>query len=207
MTQSTRSGRVRKIYSGEKLPDTVHTQSFRTRGGCGNLTYALGETFFVLLLISPHLLQAQMWGPVIQLNLVRSVNFIVAFITDQSLCNAALLDPNIRRLCYRLAPLRRVEEDLVKILSRRAASLAMTQQKLHNPLALRLLENVVQVGNAALRIRRSEESTTRPRESDYGPSRRVLDALGDDIAALWQDVSLQKALKSAEIALEEEPGL
>jgi hypothetical protein len=31
--------------------------------------------------------------------------------------------------------------------------------------------------------------------------------LGEDIAALWQDESLQQSLKSAKIALEEEPGL
>ena len=147
-------------------------------------------------------LQTQMWGPVIQLNLVRSVNFLIAFIADQGLYNTALLSPRIRTLCFRLAPLRKVEEDLVKILSRRA-SLAM--QKLNSP--FRLLENVV--GNGSFR---SEESTVSPTDSDfnereYGPIRRVLDALGEDIAALWQDESLQEGLKSVDIALEEEPGL
>ena len=145
-----------------------------------------------------------MWRPVIHLNLVRSVNFIVAFIEDQGLCNAALLSPQIRTLCFRLAPLRKVEEDLVKILSKRAS---LTMQKLHN--SSRLVENVV--SNSTLAFR-SVDPTICLGENDfnereYGPIGRVLDALGEDIVALWQDESLQEALKSVEVALEEEPGL
>lgn len=191
-----RSGRVRKIYSGQKLPVTLHTESFRTRGG-----HLL--RFGIFLLLSPSRLQTQRWGPVIQLNLVRSVNFIAAFISDQGLNNAALLSPRIRTLCYRLVPLRKIEEDLVKILSRRPSP---AMQKPHSPFSL--LENV---GNGTLRFLSKESTVCRGESSfnkrEYGPIRRVLDALGEDIAALWRDESLQEALKSAEIDLEEEPGL
>lgn len=53
---------------------------------------------------------------------------------------------------------------------------------------------------------RSEVCPVKVILTEYGPIRRVLqvDALGEDITALWQDVSLKEALESAEIALEEE---
>ena len=153
-----------------------------------------------------------MWRPVIQLNLVRSVNFIVALISNQGLYNAQPyqvgaswphISPKILTLCLRLAPLRRIEEDFVKILSRRS-SLGMQYPRS----SVHLLENAVRNGT----LHCCSESTTTLGKSDFdrpehGPSRRVLAALGEDIAALWRNESIQQALKSAEIALEEHPGL
>lgn len=145
-----------------------------------------------------------MWRPVIQLNLVRSVNFLIAFISDQGAhrhrgASSPLLSSKIRTLCFRLAPLRSVEEDVVKILSKQPS------RKTHNP--VRLLENAVTNGTLCFRSAESVIGETDSDRREYGPSRRVLDALGQDIAALWQDESLQQALKLAEIALEEQPGL
>ena len=147
-----------------------------------------------------------MWRPVIQLNLVRSVNFIISFISDQGLCDTGpyyrggasspLLSSKIRTLCLRLAPLRSVEEDVVKILSQRPS------RKPHN--SVRLLENAVTNGTLLFRSSKSESDSDR---REYEPSRRVLDALGEDIAVLWQDESLQQALQLAGIVVEEQPGL
>jgi len=75
------------------------------------------------------------------------------------------------------------------------------------------LENAVRNGwkQVITLYRRSEESTSPPSKSFFDaedhPNRRVLVALGEDIAALWHDDLLQQTLKSAGIALEEQPGL
>jgi guanine nucleotide-binding protein alpha-1 subunit len=150
-----------------------------------------------------------MWRPVVQLNLVRSVNFIISFISDQGLCDAGpyhrrgasspLLSSKIRTLCLRLAPLRSVEEDVVKILSQRPS------RKPHN--SARLLENAVTNGTLFFRSSKSAQGESDSDRREYGPSRRVLDALGEDIAVLWQDESLQEALQLAGIVVEEQPGL
>lgn len=57
--------------------------------------------------------------------------------------------------------------------------------------------------------RRSQESSASSVSdtSELGQTRRVLAACGDDIVKLWNDRGVQQALKSAEIALEEQPGL
>jgi len=59
--------------------------------------------------------------------------------------------------------------------------------------------------------RRSQESSSSSstRSADLskdGHTRRILAALGDDIAALWSDATVQASLQKAEIALEEQPG-
>jgi guanine nucleotide-binding protein subunit alpha len=153
--------------------------------------------------------QAEMWRPIIQLNLVRSVNFIISFISDQGLYDAGphyqsrpsspLLTPKIRTLCLRLGPLRSVEEDIVRILSRRSS------QKPHK--SVHFLDNTVTNGPLRFRSSKSAPSDNDSDKQDYSRSRRVLDALGEDIAALWRDESLQQALKLAEVDLKEQPGL
>ena len=157
-------------------------------------------------------LQAERWRPIIQLNLVQSVIFILAFISSQGLqhhhqtrASMPFISPKIRTLCLRLAPLRRVEEDFVKILSKRASP------EMQRPLSSVHELEAARLSNCTLDLH-SEGSTITYDEShldwlEQGPSRRVLDALGEDIAALWLDESLQQALKSAEIALEDQPGL
>ncbi|KAF8804723.1 G-alpha-domain-containing protein [Phlegmacium glaucopus] len=138
-------------------------------------------------------LEAELWRPVIQLNLVQSVNYIIAFISNnahphhQIGTSSPLMSPKLRTLCLRLAPLRRVEEDFVRILSSNGWKRVITPH------------------------RRPEESTIPLREGRLdepqdGPNRRVLVALGEDIAALWHDESLQQSLKSTGIDLEEQPG-
>ncbi|KAF8156718.1 guanine nucleotide binding protein, alpha subunit [Crassisporium funariophilum] len=183
-------------------------------------------------------LEAEVWRPVIHLNLVRSANFIVNFIStrNQGLRDSASnhqrrpstaspMSPDLRKLCIRLTPLRKVEENLINALAGRKPTpkssvitdeTAVMQQQPYNP--ARATEVSIPSGSGWKQAfslqRRSEESTTsssrsstRTNElSEDGQNRRILAALGDDIAALWKDASVQQALKAAEIALEEQPG-
>lgn len=53
----------------------------------------------------------------------------------------------------------------------------------------------------------SSGSSTRNADREDAQSRRILAALGNDIANLWKDDFVQQSLKEAEIALQEQPGL
>lgn len=201
-----------------------------------------------------------MWRPIIHLNLVRSVNFVVNFISNRSGSNDSngvptirdrassssltsattasatipSIPPELRKLCIRLAPLRQVEENLIRFLSN-GTGMALPHvsynpvtgeqmsEKLKSMLAyhpLKASEVSIPSGSSWRRglKRRSEDaltdesnastgSYTLAERSDDGQNRRILAALGDDMAALWTNRVVQQSLKSAEIALEEQPGL
>ncbi|KAJ3513146.1 hypothetical protein NLJ89_g3115 [Agrocybe chaxingu] len=173
--------------------------------------------------------EAEVWRPVIHLNLVRSVNFVVNYIStrnqgirdapfghERRASNSGPLTADLRKLCIRLAPLRQVEENLIKILSGRLPPRSLDDpigrvNQAYNP--AKAPEVSIPSGSGwkqALSLkRRSEESqntrSTAERSED-GQSRRILAALGDDIAALWRDPVVQQTLKAAEIALDEQPG-
>lgn len=53
----------------------------------------------------------------------------------------------------------------------------------------------------------SSGSSTRSTDHEDAQNRRILAALGDEIADLWKDDFVQQSLKEAEIALQEQPGL
>ncbi|KAJ2922142.1 hypothetical protein H1R20_g14945, partial [Candolleomyces eurysporus] len=185
------------------------------------------------LLFAPKAFQseAEVWRPVIHLNLVRSVNFILSFLTsrlagmrESSLGQSSTtvleggpvqINPEIRKLVLRLAPLRQVEETLNRALAGSpgmgagAASNATAGNQKYNP--ARATEVSVPSGYGwknAISGRRSQESSSSNTSdtSELGQTRRVLAACGDDIVKLWSDRGVQQALKSAEIALEEQPG-
>ncbi|KDR68446.1 hypothetical protein GALMADRAFT_231412 [Galerina marginata CBS 339.88] len=174
-------------------------------------------------------LEAEVWRPVIHLNLVRSVNFIVNLVLSR---NQGLRDslPNhqrkpsitsrpigndLRKLCVRLAPLRQVEENLIKILSGdenpRSGDSSGVNSQPYNPakapdVAIAAGKGWRQAFSLQRRSLESLGSSTKSDRSDDGQNRRILAALGDDIAALWKDEIVQHVLKSSEIALEEQPG-
>ncbi|KAF9057266.1 guanine nucleotide binding protein, alpha subunit [Panaeolus papilionaceus] len=203
--------------------------------------------------------EAEMWRPIIHLNLVRSVNFVVNFISNRSGSNdpngvptirdrassssltsattasatIPSIPPELRKLCIRLAPLRQVEENLIRFLSN-GTGMALPHvsynpvtgeqmsEKLKSMLAyhpLKASEVSIPSGSSWRRglKRRSEDaltdesnastgSYTLAERSDDGQNRRILAALGDDMAVLWTNSAVQQSLKSAEIALEEQPG-
>jgi hypothetical protein len=168
---------------------------------------------------------------VIHLNLVRSVNFIVNFLLSQS--NSARdstssprrrssgggpLSSELRRLCVRLGPLRQVEETLINMLSGRSTFSSFDErsvvQQSYNP--AKATEVSLRSGSGWRRGfafgHKSDDSSGSSTQSDVmvgedGQSRRILAALGDEIAALWKDPVVQKTLCAAEIGLQEQPGL
>ncbi|KAF8882175.1 guanine nucleotide binding protein, alpha subunit [Gymnopilus junonius] len=171
-------------------------------------------------------IEAEVWRPVIHLNLVRSVNFIVNLVLSQSqglresLQNhqrrsSSVISPDLRKLCTRLAPLRQVEENLIKFLSGleppRSDDTGVQSQPYRPSKAPDISIPANNRWKQALSNQRvstdSRSSTTRSGDR-FGDSqsRRILAALGDDIAALWKDVTVQDILKSSDIALEEQPG-
>lgn len=160
--------------------------------------------------------EAEVWRPVIHLNLVRSVNFILNFLAGRfsGLRDSALvtqehqyaygtMTAELRKLCIRLAPLRQVEESLCKTLSG-----SSDNRQGYNP--AKAPEVSIPSGSGwkkTLAGGRSEESNvSRVGASDDGRNRRILAACGEDIARLWNDPTVQQSLRSADIALEEQPG-
>lgn len=125
----------------------------------------------------------------------------------------------LRKLCTRLAPLRQVEEDLNSIIcggSRPASfdgSRPRSPTQPYNP--AKATEVSIRPGSRwkqALSFKRNsvELPGSRARSADRTKgeqSRRILAALGDDIASLWRHAAVQQSLKTAEIALHEQPGL
>ncbi|KIM46923.1 hypothetical protein M413DRAFT_7609 [Hebeloma cylindrosporum] len=173
-------------------------------------------------------LEAEVWRPVIHLNLVRSVNFIISFLTRnqqgkqggrdsigsnhqrKASAAGAAVSPEIRKLFTRLAPLRQVEENLIAIISGRSTSKSSDgsqSQSQYNPSKVELSVRSGSGWKQALSlVRESVESSESSTRSIDHESRRILAALGDDIANLWKDDHVQQSLKEAEIALQEQPG-
>lgn len=125
------------------------------------------------------------------------------------------MTPELRKLTVRLAPLRQVEEHLIQILSGQQAvndsGVGLAQP--YNPTKAPdiTLSNGAQ-WRKAMTVHRKHSidsmSSTASREStEVIQCRRMLTALSNDIEALWANRSVQEMLKSAEITLNEQPGL
>ncbi|KAE9387970.1 G-alpha-domain-containing protein [Gymnopus androsaceus JB14] len=75
--------------------------------------------------------EAEIWRPVIHLNLVRSVNFILNLLSPRSASGSTSptanspLDDTLRRLCFSLAPLKSVEMSLTKRISGSASPVVL----------------------------------------------------------------------------------
>lgn len=125
------------------------------------------------------------------------------------------LSTDSRKLLIRLAPLRQIEETLSKIVSGGSdpvgESNQTSRQRLYN--STRAPEEVsVPSGSGwkkAILGRRSRDSSSalNPETAELSQARRVLAACADDIVNLWNDRTVRQALDTAEIALEDQPGL
>lgn len=141
--------------------------------------------------------------------------------------NSSQITPEARTLCTKLAPLRQVEENLILILSGRAApprrrTTSQTQDR-DDPEdecpsnASRLPPEIVfpsksrwKGGFGLTRLFLDSQqpgSVSSVNQSLYGQSRRILATLGDEIVKFWNDPTVQSLLKLAEIRLDEQPGL
>lgn len=125
------------------------------------------------------------------------------------------LSADSRKLLIRLAPLRQIEETLSKVVSggseTASESNQTSRQRLYN--SSRGPEEVsVPSGSAwkkAILGRRSRDASANssPETAELSQARRVLTACADDIVKLWKDRTVRQALETAEIALEDQPGL
>jgi guanine nucleotide-binding protein subunit alpha len=125
------------------------------------------------------------------------------------------LSSDSRKLLIRLAPLRQIEETLSKVVSGASPtpneSSQASQQRQYN--STRAPEEVsIPSGygwKKAVLGRRSQDSPTASNTdaAELAQARRVLAACTDDIVKLWNDRTVRRALKSAEVSLEDQPGL
>ncbi|KAH6909516.1 guanine nucleotide binding protein, alpha subunit [Coprinopsis sp. MPI-PUGE-AT-0042] len=148
------------------------------------------------------------WRPVIHLNLVRSVNFILNLLQSSQPSDADEQQASAehRKLAARLAPLRQVEATLCKALSGSSSTSPLNL----SPLKASAMEYPSGYSwKKAITGRRSGSSGSAGlvgATSEFGQAARILAACGEDIVRLWEDLTVRNLLRAADIALEEQPG-
>ncbi|KAJ7236174.1 guanine nucleotide binding protein, alpha subunit [Mycena rebaudengoi] len=159
--------------------------------------------------------EAEAWRPVIHLNLVRSVNFIMGLLeirhpSTYNNSNGQLSSPEssmsgeLRRLSISLAPLRQVEESLS---NRIAGSRPPDEASEYNP--AKASEISLRSGSgwtAFLRFRRGSSSNDQYDKLGEMQNRRILAACASDIMAMWSSREVQQGLNDREITLQEQSG-
>ncbi|KAF9530040.1 guanine nucleotide binding protein, alpha subunit [Crepidotus variabilis] len=179
--------------------------------------------------------EAELWRPVIHLNLVRSINFVISFVSSSRLpppredkarrpSNSSQLNPELRKLCIRLAPLRQVEEKLISLLSGRMVPARKGRSKRDSvdeddvsvyslpdsqKEPQKLPQEIAFPSNGGWKVNFTSmmgrgQSPFEANEGDQAT--RILTTLTNDMVALWKDQSVQMLLKQAEIRLDEQPG-
>ncbi|KAF5390015.1 hypothetical protein D9757_003809 [Collybiopsis confluens] len=165
--------------------------------------------------------EAILWRPVIHLNLVRSVNFILNMLSPRSASGTTSptlnvqLDDTLRRLCFSLAPLKSVEVSLTKQISGTTSPVVLDSSTsadspyahYHPAKASEISVRSVAGGwKSILRFRRQSGSAP----SYYSPedlqNRRIISACANDIIALWTNPHVQAKLQEQEIYLKDQPG-
>ena len=149
-----------------------------------------------------------MWRPVIHLNLVRSVNFILNTLSDgtkgnrESSPHSSGQWDGLRRHLIRLAPLRHVEESLTKKISGTMCQSNGEKTIHYHPSRAPEVELRSGLGWKGLfKVKRQSDSNV------DDSNRRILAACADDILGLWNDPSVQECLAVNSIVLEDQPGL
>ncbi|KAJ7207052.1 guanine nucleotide binding protein, alpha subunit [Mycena pura] len=162
--------------------------------------------------------EAIAWRPVIHLNLLRSVNFILGLLeirhpSTYSTVEApsspdSALSGQLRRLSISLAPLRQVEESLSNRISGSRPIEHVSDADRYNP--AKASEISLRSGSgwtAFLRIRRGSTSTSdRCDKVEELQARRILNACAADIEALWASTEVQQGLRDRDITLQEQSG-
>ncbi|KAF5380053.1 hypothetical protein D9615_006131 [Tricholomella constricta] len=156
--------------------------------------------------------EAAIWRPIIHLNLVRSINFILNFLAGSfrdSTSNQILysLSGDLRRLCIGLAPLREVEASLTKIISGGSSSPIIPDVLAYNPAkASEIAVRSSSGWKGLLMGRRQVAGGSRSAGKSDDANRRILAACAADMTRLWNDPDVQEGLRSQEISLQEQPG-
>lgn len=171
--------------------------------------------------------EAAAWRPVIHLNLVRSVNFILDSLaifhpaSSSSSTSSRPLSPalndDLRRLSMRLAPLRQVEETLTKRLC--GSTPSSPQLNTSPPMPRynqdRASEVSVRSGSGWKKLNRfrrpSNSTVTVPMTASDGvedlKALRIISACRDDMVSLWADQAVQSVLSNQDVLLEDQSGL
>ncbi|KAF8651605.1 hypothetical protein AX16_004672 [Volvariella volvacea WC 439] len=156
------------------------------------------------------------WKPIIFINLIRSVNFVIELLEGKDPAREAQeRGPNLLKdnnelaiLCTRLVPLRAVEEHLTtKIAGTKGILTTAEEDKIwkfyYNP--RKAPEITLRPGfgwkSSVFRKQTGEKIVTCDPE-DW----QVLNSCTEDIASLWEHALVQQALKSYKIELKDQPG-
>ncbi|KAF8621238.1 hypothetical protein AX15_007950 [Amanita polypyramis BW_CC] len=161
------------------------------------------------LFLSPKAFEADAiaWRPVIHLNLVRSVNFILNVLNDNTKdgrVSSAYFSgqwDGLRRHFIRLAPLRHVEESLTKRISGSTFYSSAEGTTHYRP--SRASEVELRSGSGWKGFFKGKRQSDRNVDDS---NRRILGACADDILYLWSDPSVQQCLAANNIILEDQPG-
>ncbi|TRM57497.1 guanine nucleotide binding protein, alpha subunit [Schizophyllum amplum] len=165
--------------------------------------------------------ESDAWRPIIHLNLVRHVNFAVGIVSsDESLRpsssgskeSSSGID-DVRRLCMKLSPLKRVEESWTRHISGSNAhheappTEDVTPNSLAPPRAPEVYVRSGQGWRGLMRFRRQSESAPRPPEVvEDEQNRHILAACASDIVAFWEHPTVQRIIDERRLALREQPG-
>ncbi|KAK7018993.1 guanine nucleotide binding protein, alpha subunit [Favolaschia claudopus] len=162
--------------------------------------------------------ESEAWRPVIHLNLIRSVNFVLSLLEirhpstyhgDAPTSPDGALSGPLRRLSISLAPLRQVEETLSnRIAGSRPPEEQRSEAERYHP--AKASEISLRSGSgwtAFLRFRRGSTSATdRNEKAEELQTRRILNACAHDIMTLWAAPEVQQGLKDRDIVLQEQSG-
>ncbi|KAJ7669001.1 guanine nucleotide binding protein, alpha subunit [Mycena rosella] len=161
--------------------------------------------------------EAEAWRPVIHLNLVRSVNFVLGLLEirhpstyshdQQPTSSDSPLSGHLRRLSLSLAPLRQVEESLSNRIAGSRPPEDISEADRYDP--AKASEISLRSGSgwtAFLRFRRGSTSTDRNDKAEEMQTRRILSACAADIMTLWAAPEVQQGLRDREITLQEQSG-
>ncbi|KAF7289911.1 hypothetical protein MIND_01366000 [Mycena indigotica] len=155
--------------------------------------------------------EAEAWRPVIHLNLVRSVNFVLGLLElrHNDGGTSPVLSGSLRRLSFSLAPLRQVEESLSSRIAGARSIEEQSEAERYNPAKASEISVRSGVGwTAFLRFRRGSVDSGRAasEKSEEMQIRRILSACATDIAALWASEDVQQGLRDRDIILQEQSG-
>lgn len=165
--------------------------------------------------------EAELWRPIIHLNLVRSVNFILDLLsserpTSSPPSTSPSSEPdNLRRIQFSLRPLKQVEDSLMHRISGSLFLPVVSGDELkefprYHP--AKASEVSVRSGSGwmgFMKLRRPADSS--PGRSAHDKmedeqDRRILEACVDDIQALWRAREVQCRLAERDISLDHQPG-
>ncbi|KAJ6522556.1 G-protein alpha subunit-domain-containing protein, partial [Mycena capillaripes] len=158
------------------------------------------------LLLAPQAFQAQAeaWRPIIHLNLVRSVNFVLSLLDDdaQSLVSdGRALSDHLRRLSTGLGPLQQVEEMLSNRIAGFRRPSERSQAGPYHP--AKVFEISVPSGSGLSAFLRFHRGSTKVEELQTG---RILSACAGDIMTLWDEPEVQQRLQDRKITLQDQSG-